>query len=97
MSWVLEQKEAPGLLVWAARDDSTRVEIVRRTDSLVVAGDSVRIVSVFSSPAMEAMRDSDSTGGLTGRLLNSAGKMAAGAMRLIAQQDLARLKARLER
>jgi hypothetical protein len=96
MMWVLERAEAPRLLVWAARDDSTRVEIVRRTDSLVAVGDSVRLVSSFTSPVMDSIRVNDSVGGMGSRLLSGAGKMAAGAMRLLAERDLARLKARLE-
>ena len=96
MMWVLERSEAPRLLVWAARDDSSKVEVVRRTDSLVAVGDSVRLVSSFTSPVMDSIRASDSVGGMGGRLLSGAGKIAAGAMRLLAEQDLARLKARLE-
>jgi uncharacterized protein YndB with AHSA1/START domain len=96
MMWVLERAEAPRLLVWAARDDSSKVEIVRRTDSLVAVGDSVRLVSSFTSPAMDSIRVNDSVGGMGGRLLSGAGKMAAGAMRMLAERDLARLKARLE-
>jgi hypothetical protein len=96
MRWTLEQMEAPQVLVWSARDDSSRVEIVRRTDSVVALGDSVRLVSVFASPAMDSISASDSVGGFGERLLNSAGKMAAGAMRRLAERDLGRLKARLE-
>lgn len=96
MMWVLERAEAPRLLVWAARDDSSRVEIVRRTDSLVALGDSVRLVSSFTSPGMDSIRVNDSVGGVGGRLLGGAGKLAAGAMRMLAERDLARLKLRLE-
>jgi hypothetical protein len=96
MMWVLERMEQPRLLVWAARSDSSQVEIVRRTDSLVAMGDSVRLVSVFDTPAMDSMSVSDSVGGFGERLLSGAGKMAAGAMRMLAERDLARLKARLE-
>ncbi len=96
MLWVLERAEQPHLLVWAARSDSANLEIIRRTDSLVAVGDSVRIVSVFASPAMDSLRNEDSIGGLSSRLLGGAGKVAAGAMRLIAERDLARLKGRLE-
>jgi uncharacterized protein YndB with AHSA1/START domain len=96
MMWALERVEAPRLLVWAARDDSSRVEIVRRTDSLVAVGDSVRVVSVFDTPGMDSIRVGDSVGGFGGRLLGGASKMAAGAMRMLAERDLARLKVRLE-
>jgi uncharacterized protein YndB with AHSA1/START domain len=96
MRWTLEQMQAPQVLVWSARDDSSRVEIVRRTDSIVALGDSVRLVSVFASPAMDSISASDSVGGFGERLLNSAGKVAAGAMRMLAERDLGRLKARLE-
>lgn len=96
MTWVLEQMDMPRTLVWAARDDSTRAEIVRRTDSIVVDGTVLRLVTVLASPAMDSIAASDSVGGLSGRLLKGAGKMAAGAMRMLAQADLERLKARLE-
>ena len=96
MTWVLEQMDMPRTLVWAARDDSTRAEIVRRTDSIVVEGTGLRLVTVIDSPAMDSIASSDSVGGLSGRLLRGAGKMAAGAMRMLAQADLERLKVRLE-
>ena len=96
MMWVLERMEEPHRLVWAARSDSSQVEIVRRTDSLVAVGDSVRLVSSFTSPAMDSIGTSDSVGGFGQRLMSGAGKMAAGAMRMLAERDLAKLKARLE-
>jgi hypothetical protein len=96
MRWTLEHMDIPRVLVWSARDDSSRVEIVRRTDSIVPLGDSVRLVSVFVSPAMDSISASDSVGGFGERLLSGAGKMAAGAMRMLAERDLGRLKARLE-
>lgn len=96
MRWTLQQMEAPRLLVWSARSDTSSVEIVRRTDSIVAMGDSVRLVSVFDTPAMDSIGVNDSIGGFGQKLLNSAGKMAAGAMRMLAERDLGRLKARLE-
>jgi hypothetical protein len=45
---------------------------------------------------MDSISTTDSVGGIGGRLLNSAGKMAAGAMRMLAERDLGRLKAILE-
>lgn len=96
MRWTLQRMEAPRLLVWSARSDSTAVEIVRRTDSIVTMGDSVRLVSVFETPAMDSISVSDSVGGIGERMLSGAGKMAAGAMRMLAERDLGRLKGRLE-
>lgn len=95
MAWVLDRAEAPGLLVWSARDDSLGHEIIRRTDSLVVLGDSVRIVSRFTSPMLDSIRGSDSIGGLGQRLVGASGRMATGGMRLVAQMELDRLEARL--
>ena len=96
MRWVVQQMDAPRLVVWSARSDSSSVEIVRRTDSIVAMGDSVRLVSVFDTPAMDSMSVNDSVGGIGERLLSGAGKMAAGAMRMLAERDLGRLKAILE-
>lgn len=96
MAWVLEQREEPTMLVWAARDDSLGHEVIRRIDSLLPAGDSVRIVSRFSSPLLDSLRANDSTSGLSGRLMTGAGRMATGGMRLVAEQELNRLKDRIE-
>jgi uncharacterized protein YndB with AHSA1/START domain len=96
MTWVLEQMEIPRVLVWAARDDSTRMEFVRRTDSIVPQGTVLRLVSVIDAPSFDAMAASDSVRGLGGAMMRGVGRVAVGAMRLMAQQDLDNLKGRLE-
>lgn len=97
MVWVMERIEEPSLIVWSASDDSTGMAIVRRTDSLVPMGDSVRLLSRFEVPALHPLADGDSVSGFGRKLMTSVGKIAASAGRIIAEQDLARLKARLER
>lgn len=94
MMWVVERMDAPTVLVWGVRDDSTGTVIFRRTDSIAVAGDSVVLTSQFDSPVITAER-TDSAG-FAGRLMGGVGKMVTSAFRSIADRDLARLKARLE-
>ncbi|HRP08080.1 MAG TPA: SRPBCC family protein [Gemmatimonadales bacterium] len=97
MVWVMERALEPSVIAWAASDDSTGMVIVRRTDSLVPMGDSVQVLSRFEVPAMHPLATGDSIGGLGRKLMAGAGRIAASAGRIIAEQDLARLKARLER
>lgn len=94
MMWVVERIEAPTVLVWGVRDDSTGTVLFRRTDSVAVVGDSVVLTSHFATPMIAAERTD--SGGLADRLLGGVGKMLTSAFRAIAERDLARLKARLE-
>lgn len=96
MIWVLDRIEAPRLLEWVARDDSLGYEIVRRTDSLVAQGDSVRIVSVFRSPLLDSARTADSVSGIGSALMGGIGNIATGGMRLVGEHELKQLKARIE-
>ncbi len=97
MHWVVARVDSPRVVVWTAIDDSTGIEVVRRIDSIAVAGDSVILTSRFGSPMIDSLRTADSGGGLARSLMGGVTKMASAALRAIAEQDLARLKARLER
>jgi hypothetical protein len=59
---------------------------------LVPTGDSLRLSSTFLAPSMDSMAAADSIGKMGRGLLSSAGKMLVGVMRLMAQDDLERLK-----
>jgi uncharacterized protein YndB with AHSA1/START domain len=90
---VLDRAERPSLLVWGMRGDSVERVILERTDSIVAQGDSVRIVSVSSTPAITAM--TDSLGGFSRRLVGAGSRMAAGGMRMMVQRQLEALRDRL--
>jgi hypothetical protein len=96
--WVVERVNAPVAIVWRATDDSTGLDIVRRTDSIATAGDSTILMSRFSPTILDSpqARDTSGGGGLSRRILGGMGKMMVGATRAIAELDQARLKARLE-
>lgn len=96
MHWVVTRIDSPRVVVWAAIDDSTRFEVLRRTDSIATVGDSVILTSHFGSPLIDSLRAADSGSGLGRMLLGGATKMASAGMRAIAELDQARLKARLE-
>lgn len=100
VDWLVREVRAPYLLVLEMRQDSAGQgmrPILTRRDSLVAMGDSTRIISTFSAPLMDSMatvvRDSSRMGGA---IANGAGKFVVGAMRLVHESDLSRLKAHAE-
>jgi uncharacterized protein YndB with AHSA1/START domain len=97
MRWVIERVNAPWAIVMKATDDSTGMEIVRRTDSIAIAGDSTILLSRFAPTIIDSIQAADTSGGLGQRLLGAAGRITVGAMRAIAELDQARLKRMLER
>jgi hypothetical protein len=96
MMLVLERAEAPALLVWRMVADSMGpgTALLRRTDSVIALGDSVRIVSVATTPSFDSL--SDSMGGLGRRMMNASSRMVAGGFRLMAQHQLEALRARVQ-
>jgi len=96
MLWIVTRMTEPQAITWAARDDSTGMVILRRTDSLAAFADSVVVISRFEAPLTDSLRQGDSTGALAERFLTGASKLATAAMRTMAESELARLKARLE-
>lgn len=77
------------------RQDPSRPGVLERIDSVAVVGDSVRISSTFGMPSL-AGGVSDSAGKVGGVVLGGAAKVMMGAMRFVQQQELDRLKLRLE-
>jgi uncharacterized protein YndB with AHSA1/START domain len=92
---VLRRADAPTLLVWEMVSDSAGpgAVLLRRTDSIVPMGDSVRIVSVMATPSIDSV--SDSLGSFGRRLVSAGGRMAMGGFRMMAQHQLELLRNRL--
>lgn len=99
MDWVVKAISAPNLLVLEMRPDTGRVQstLMMRHDSLVAHGDSTTITTTFSTPFMDsvgaATRDSSKMGSA---IVAGAGRVMVGALRLVHEADLKRLKARVE-
>ncbi|MES2304889.1 MAG: SRPBCC family protein [Gemmatimonadota bacterium] len=99
MDWVVKEISAPRLLVLEMRPDTGKVKstLMMRRDSLVAQGDSTVLISTFSAPFMDsvgtATKDSSKMGGA---IVSGASKVMVGALRLIYESDLKRLKARIE-
>jgi hypothetical protein len=97
MTWVLTRIDAPTALAWSAVGDSSGTSIMGRTDSLTARGDSVEIRITFEATLFDSLRQIDSVGGLTGRLLGGTSNMMVSMMRLTTEAQLGKLKALLER
>lgn len=99
MDWVVREISAPTLLVLEMRPDTGKVKstLMMRRDSLVAKGDSTTIISTFSTPFMDSVgtvtKDSSRMGGA---IVAGASKVMVGALRLVYESDLVRLKARIE-
>ncbi|MEP6591836.1 MAG: hypothetical protein ABJC19_11690 [Gemmatimonadota bacterium] len=99
MDWVVKQIDPPYLLVLAMRPDTGQVNsiLMQRRDSLVVVGDSTTVISTFTTPYMDsvgtATRDSSRMGGA---IVDGASKVMIGALRLVHEGDLKKLKVRVE-
>lgn len=97
--WVVREVRAPYLIVLEMRADSAdrRHVLLLRRDSLVATGDSTTLVTTFTAPLLDSLqattRDSSKVGS---SILGGATKMMIGAMRLGTEQELKRLKARVE-
>lgn len=97
-TWTVSDVTPGRLLVLQMRNDSSRQIFATRRDSLVGAGDSTLVVSTIGSPVIDSMRNErgDSGGKLGGAVLDFGSKMLVSVFRLMSEQDLRRLKARLE-
>ena len=99
MDWVVKEISAPTLLVLEMRPDTGKVTstLMMRRDSLVARGDSTVLITTFSTPFMDSVgtvtKDSSKMGGA---LVAGASRVMVGALRLVHEGDLKRLKARIE-
>ena len=97
MSFALTRLVPLSVLEWVSVDDSTGFEILRRTDSLISIGDSLRISVSFGTPVFDSLRSSDSIGGFAERLLGGTSNLMSSAMRAGTQVQLDSLRAMLAR
>ena len=97
-TWLVRTVTPDQLLVMEIRDSTGMMAFATRHDSLVVSGDSTRIVSTISSPMMDSLKTErgDSGGKAGGVMLNFAAKMLVSSFRLLSEQELRQLKAHLE-
>ena len=97
-TWLVRTVKPGQLLVIEMRDSTGATAFTARTDSLVVSGDSTRIVSTIASPMMDSLKtERGDTGGKTGgAMLNFASKMLVSAFRLQSEVELRQLKTHLE-
>ncbi|MES2123528.1 MAG: hypothetical protein V4503_02450 [Gemmatimonadota bacterium] len=99
MDWIVKEVAPPYLLVLAMRPDTGKLNgvLMERRDSLVAMGDSTAVISTFTTPMMDSVgtvtRDSSKMGGA---IVAGASKVMVGALRLVYESDLKRLKARVE-
>ena len=95
--WIVNEVTPDRLLVLQMRSDTGGVFATRR-DSLVPRGDSTIIISTIASPMIDSMRTQrgDTGGRVGGVLLNFGSKVLISAFRLVSENELKHLKARLE-
>jgi uncharacterized protein YndB with AHSA1/START domain len=97
-TWTVSEVVPSHLLVLQMRNDSSKQVFAMRRDSLVTAGDSTTVISTIASPAIDSMRVNrgDTGGKVQGAILDVGSKVMIAAFRLMSEQELKRLKARLE-
>src|SRR5439155_16810643 len=68
-----------------------------RRDSVVALGDSTRVVSTFAAPILDSLRRRGDTSGMArNAMLNLASNAMVTGMRVMSEQELKRLKGRIE-
>ncbi len=81
-----------------ANDSLAKVAMITRHDSLAAMGDSTRLSVSYAAQILDSTRISVNNSGKSGgAVLGFAQKMIVAAMRLSMEQDLQRLKARIEK
>ena len=97
-TWTVSDVTPGRLLVLQMRSNVTGQVFANRRDSLVAAGDSTLVVSTIGSPMIDSIRveRGDSGGKFGGAVLDFSSKVLVSAFRMQSEQDLRRLKARLE-
>jgi uncharacterized protein YndB with AHSA1/START domain len=97
MMWIVRELTPPSRIVMDMADDSTGQAIIVRHDEIARRNDSTVIMTRFSSPLMDSVRNNvaDSSR-FAGGMMGTVQKVMVSAMRFAAEADLARLKARVE-
>ena len=96
-TWSVSEVDPERLLVLQMGDTSGKVFATRR-DSLVVSGDSTRVITTIASPMMDSIRmvRGDSGGKVRGAAINLTSKILISAFRELSREELLHLKTRLE-
>jgi hypothetical protein len=85
------------LLALEVRNDSIGGTMFMRRDSLISVGDSTRVVSAFTAPMLDSLqRKGDSSGRAAGAVMGMASNVMIGALRMMSEQELKRLKGHIE-
>ena len=97
MMWIVRELTPPSRIVMDMADDSSGQAIIVRRDEISRRNDSTLIVTRFSSPLMDSVRnDVADSSRFAGGMMGTVQKVMVSAMRFAAEADLARLKARVE-
>jgi hypothetical protein len=98
-SWkVVEANPGHSMSLLLANDSLLKVVRIMRHDSLVAVGDSTRVSVTYGAEILDSTRLSAKDGGKgESAVMGFAQKMMVSAMRLAMDQDLQRLKARIEK
>jgi hypothetical protein len=96
MEWKVVSLDAPRVRVLSTGIDTAQKAALERIDSVLVVGDSVRIVSTLRARGVERIAASDSVGAVGGVVMGGATKLMIGGMRMMAELELERLKAHVD-
>jgi len=95
--WVVTAVIPDTVVGFEARNDSTGMSIFIRRDSVVALGDSTRVVSTFAAPILDSLRRRGDTSGMArNAMINLASNAMVTGMRVMSEQELKRLKGRIE-
>jgi uncharacterized protein YndB with AHSA1/START domain len=97
-TWTVAALVPDQLLVLEMRSDTSGQAVATQRDSLVQRGDSTDVISTIGSPLIDSLRQrhGDSAARVPGAILEMSSKVLTSALRLRSEQELHRLKARLE-
>jgi hypothetical protein len=96
-TWVVTAVVPDVLLALEVRDDSTGATIFMRRDSLVSLGDSTRVVTTFTAPMLDSLRQrGDSAGRAAGAVFGLTSNAMIVGLRAVSQQELKQLKGHVE-
>lgn len=96
MMWIVRELAPPSRIVMDLADSAGRALLLRH-DDIIRRNDSTVVISRFSSPMMDSVRAANvDSGRFASGMVGTMQKVMTSAMRLAAETDLARLKARVE-
>lgn len=96
MAWIVDTVIANQLIAMRAVNLASGQILFRRRDSLTAVGDSTRVTSMASMWMMDSVAAGRARGGVSGGIMNAATRMGVAGLRVQVQQDLERLKRRIE-